>query len=299
MDQNNCFSILICAYNEEKNIANKIINSLKIKGNILEIIIVNDFCRDNTEKIITTYQNEYPKIKLIKNKYKKGKAGALLSGVEYAQGNWLVLTDCDVMVESDVLDNIKNVVNDKNILVIGSRAINRRIDWELLEIMRMKILPTWLVRGQLMVVRNNKILFANLNHADDVEIALKAIENNGRVIHCEQLKFTDHFHDGVNFYRQFWRRALAMNKAIFQNILIILATNNFSLIEKVKNLLFFFFCYVLPLFIIIVIAGSIYFYWKILFLYILIYPVIILSMIMVTSALYALLTWRHKGNLNW
>jgi hypothetical protein len=165
--------------------------------------------------------------------------------------------------------------------------------------MRMKILPTWLVRGQLMVVRNNKILFENLNHADDVEIALKAIENNGKVIHYEQLKFTDHFHDGVNFYRQFWRRALAMNKAIFQNILIILATNNFSLIEKVKNLLFFFLCYILPLFIMIVIAGSIYWYWKILFLYILIYPVIILSTIMVASALYALLTWRKKGNLNW
>lgn len=299
MNKNNLFSVVICAYNEEKNIAKKIINSLEVKGNIQEIIIVNDYCQDNTEKIVKKYQAKNSQIKLIKNKYDKGKAGALQSGIELAEGNWLVLTDCDVIVDTDILINFDKINNLRRIWVVGSRAKNRRWDWEMLEIIRMKLLPAWLTRGQLMIVRNHKSLFENFEFADDIEIAFKALRSNGQVVNCEKIYFTDYFRTGIKYYRQFWRRSLAMNKVIWRNICLLFSRKYFSFKGIISNVFFLLLCYCLPFLFCVSILISIYHYWKIVLLWIVLFPIIMMPIMMIMSTVYALLTLHHKGNFNW
>ncbi|MBL7150664.1 glycosyltransferase, partial [Candidatus Microgenomates bacterium] len=87
------------AYNEAKNITNtvnqaiKVIRKLKIKE--YEIIVVDDGSTDNTAKTVKQLIKENQKIKLIQHQKNRGYGGALKTGFEKAQFDWIAFTDSD------------------------------------------------------------------------------------------------------------------------------------------------------------------------------------------------------------
>jgi len=292
------FSLIVCAYNEEKNVTDKLKNSLEIKGDISEIIVVDDYSQDRTAEIVKQHQNKYPQIILVKNKYKKGKAGALLTGAETATKNWLVLSDCDAIVDPYALEAIKKI-KDPRVWVVGSRAIKRKVGWELIEWIRMKLWPTWLTRGQLMLVKNQKELLVNLQYVDDVEIAFRAIEKNKKVVNCEQMLFADSFQTGWDFYRQLWRRVVAMDKAIWQYWLLLFDERFFDINDLIKNLLFVLLGIMLPIVICVAIIVSLVFYWQLILAYILFYPLTLTCFVVAVATVYSYVTRHDSANLNW
>ncbi len=90
----NKISLIICAYNEEKNIQNIIRNVHNIPT-VSEIIIVNDGSQDKTKDKIISLKSElnFIDIHLPEN---MGKGYAIATGVESSTNEYLVFIDADL-----------------------------------------------------------------------------------------------------------------------------------------------------------------------------------------------------------
>jgi len=116
-------SIVIPVYNEEERIHNikLILNFLKKKKFIWEIILVNDGSSDSTLKKIKKYQiNE--KINLISYKENRGKGFAIRKGMLASRGKYLLFLDIDLSTPIKEIDKFLPVLK-KFPVVIGSRKI--------------------------------------------------------------------------------------------------------------------------------------------------------------------------------
>ncbi|MDY6821682.1 MAG: glycosyltransferase family 2 protein [Deferribacterota bacterium] len=92
-------SIVIPAYNEEKNISPLIEELEKVLKNIgdnYEVIFVDDGSTDNTLKVIKEVSQRNNKIKYISFSSNKGQSAALAAGFIYAQGEIIVTMDSDL-----------------------------------------------------------------------------------------------------------------------------------------------------------------------------------------------------------
>lgn len=122
-------SIIIPAYNEGATI-HHILNKLKnveLKNNISkEIIIVNDFSKDNTEDAIFNYMsiNSEMDIKYYKHEFNQGKGAALHTGISKATGQYLIIQDADLEYDPSEYNLIlEPVLNGFADVVYGSRFI--------------------------------------------------------------------------------------------------------------------------------------------------------------------------------
>ncbi|MFH1701753.1 MAG: glycosyltransferase family 2 protein [Candidatus Zixiibacteriota bacterium] len=110
-------SMIICAYNEENIIAQKIQNALSCDYPFdkFEIIIVSDGSRDTTNEIVSGYSDA--RMKFIANPNRGGKATALNTAFENCTGEICVLTDANVMFEPDA---VKKLVRNFSDVTIGA-----------------------------------------------------------------------------------------------------------------------------------------------------------------------------------
>ncbi len=96
-------SIVIPACNEEKNIEESMLSFLAQDYKNLEIIVVNDRSTDNTAEVLKKMQSRFPRLIVLEitelPKGWMGKSHALAQGAEVAQGNYLLFTDADVVLD--------------------------------------------------------------------------------------------------------------------------------------------------------------------------------------------------------
>jgi len=95
----NGLSVIIPAYNEEKNIVplyRELTNVLKKLGKDHEIILIDDGSRDNTFRIIESLNKKDKKIKVIKFRKNFGQTASLDAGFKKAKGNTIVVMDADL-----------------------------------------------------------------------------------------------------------------------------------------------------------------------------------------------------------
>lgn len=116
-------SIVIPAYNEAATI-HLILNKVKavqlIGGLRKEIIIVNDYSKDDTEGAIQRYmaENVDLNIQYYKHEVNKGKGAALHTGIREAKGDYIIIQDADLEYDPEefnillkpILDNVADVV---------------------------------------------------------------------------------------------------------------------------------------------------------------------------------------------
>ena len=107
-------SIIIPVYNAEKFIKkclDSICNQIKDKKNI-ELILVDDYSKDKSVKILEKYKKIYKYIKLIKLNRNSGTASSRNAGVKIATGKFLFFVDIDdSLVKKSIaviLENLKN-----------------------------------------------------------------------------------------------------------------------------------------------------------------------------------------------
>ncbi len=96
-------SVLITAYNEEKNLRKTIENklSLQYQKEKLEVIVISDASTDRTDSIVSGFASAG--VKLFRQEQRAGKTAALNVAVEHASGEILVFSDANSIYEPDAL----------------------------------------------------------------------------------------------------------------------------------------------------------------------------------------------------
>lgn len=117
-------SVIIPVYNEEKTIK-EIIERLHKTKLVFEIIVVNDFSSDNTEKILNSLRKNVvlsKNIKIINHSKNLGKGAAIRSGLSIASGDYVLIQDADLEYDpQDISKLLKPIHDGKAEVVFGSR----------------------------------------------------------------------------------------------------------------------------------------------------------------------------------
>ena len=186
---NECkLSIIVPVYGVEKYI-DKCLNSL-VKQSLkeIEVIVVNDGTKDNSQKIVDKYVKKYPdKIKSY-IKENGGQGSARNYGLKKASGEYIGYVDSDDFVEKDMYKKLYNKAKENNydIVVCGNYNVsedyqNKNIDAFInnyntdLENIFFGKMAVWNKRD---ILIKNKLEFKEKVWYEDLAFTLKAIMNS-------------------------------------------------------------------------------------------------------------------------
>jgi len=108
-------SVIIPAYNEEKNIEKTIrsvFGYLKDKNIEHEIIVVTDGSEDKTNEIVRTMLSSVPTLQLIDNPRNMGKGYVVRQGMLKAKGEYRLFTDADNATSVDHIEKMIPYLKD-------------------------------------------------------------------------------------------------------------------------------------------------------------------------------------------
>ncbi|HLC72276.1 MAG TPA: glycosyltransferase family 2 protein [Candidatus Nanoarchaeia archaeon] len=117
-------SIVLPAYNEEKNImrvikqCKKILEETKKEG---EIIVVNDGSKDNTKEILNELKKEMTELKVINHNANEGYGKAVADGIKVAKGEYIVTLDSDNQFNIEELNRLLQKIMSGYDIVAGYR----------------------------------------------------------------------------------------------------------------------------------------------------------------------------------
>ncbi|SMB94044.1 Glycosyl transferase family 2 [Desulfonispora thiosulfatigenes DSM 11270] len=166
-------SIIIPAYNEEKNI-DKVLSVVTKVVEPQKIIVVNDGSTDNTLKVAQSYP-----VKVINLTNNQGKGGAMMAGVNYTNDDYVLFLDADLIgLTNEHIELLIKTVQDEYIdMVVGIFESGRK-STDLAQV----VAP--FLSGQRLIKKEHLYNIENLNTARfGVEVALTkyAHKNNLKV----------------------------------------------------------------------------------------------------------------------
>ena len=108
-------SLIICAYNEDAVIREKIENSLKLDypKERLEVIVASDCSTDRTNQIVSEYANRG--VRLLTLPERKGKTAAQNLAVSKAEGEIIVFSDASILLEPDSIRKLVRNFSDPTV----------------------------------------------------------------------------------------------------------------------------------------------------------------------------------------
>lgn len=122
------FSVIIPARNEALSILSclRSIQAQSYPAALFEVIVVNDHSTDETEKLVTNFQQNWPQLKLMNlsdhlidtnTAYKKK---AIEIAVAQSTGNWIITTDADCVVPKKWLSLFDNFIQQKHVVFVAA-----------------------------------------------------------------------------------------------------------------------------------------------------------------------------------
>lgn len=118
----NKFSIIMAAYNAEKEIERSIKSVLNQTFKDYEFIVVNDASTDMTSEIVSKYSD----VKLINHTENKRAGGARNTGIENATGEYIIFLDSDdILADENVLSRINEKIGTDiiDVIYLGFEAV--------------------------------------------------------------------------------------------------------------------------------------------------------------------------------
>lgn len=219
-------SVIICARNEERNLAHNLPFILQQDYPQFEVVVVNDRSTDGTEKLLRKLAEQHPQLKLVTNHGEQdyiGKKKALTLGINSAEHEHLLLTDADcIPVGPNWIRSMVGQFPEKGIILgFGgikkeSSFINKIVRWETLQTL-MEFGSFALAKMPYMGVGRNlaykRRLFKNssgfeshigLPSGDDDLFVSENGEYNNVVLRLNQDSFT--FSKGPESLARWWRQ---------------------------------------------------------------------------------------------
>ncbi len=117
-------SVIMTSYNHEGYISEAIESVLSQTFEDIELIIIDDASKDNSQQIIAELSKNDPRIKYIFHEENKGIAKTLNDGLEKSAGKYIAPIASDDVWEREKLDKQIEILNkDENLVVWCSSAI--------------------------------------------------------------------------------------------------------------------------------------------------------------------------------
>jgi poly-beta-1,6-N-acetyl-D-glucosamine synthase len=115
-------SVGIMAYNEEANIANAIASILGQRltiGKIAELIVIASGCEDDTSLIVAAIASQDPRVRLIQQARREGKASAVNRFLSEARSPLVVMVSADVLVDEGAFEAMLRHFEDPTVGMVG------------------------------------------------------------------------------------------------------------------------------------------------------------------------------------
>ncbi|HOH58676.1 MAG TPA: glycosyltransferase [Bacilli bacterium] len=116
-------SVITTVYNTEKYLVRCLDSLIHQSYKNIEIIVVNDCSKGNTDEIINKYLRKYQNIKYIKHNVNKGLYHARLTGADSATGDFIAFVDSDDYVSQDFYRSMIFKATNENSDITFSQAI--------------------------------------------------------------------------------------------------------------------------------------------------------------------------------
>jgi glycosyltransferase involved in cell wall biosynthesis len=119
--------VIIPAYNEERYIYDILerVQAVSLIGNVQkELVVVDDFSKDNTGAEVARFRVAYPQVKLqyIRHEFNQGKGAALRTGIQHASGDYTIIQDADLEYDPEEFNHLlKPMLRGVADVVYGSR----------------------------------------------------------------------------------------------------------------------------------------------------------------------------------
>lgn len=112
-------SLIICAFNEEGVIAQKLENSLALDPPPDEIIVVDDGSQDATAAIAATFEHSQVPVRVLTGAPRAGKSAAMNRGAEVSRHEIIVFSDATEMYETRALKFLLAEFADPSVAVVS------------------------------------------------------------------------------------------------------------------------------------------------------------------------------------
>lgn len=229
-------SIVVCAYNEERNIRKKIqsISECSYPDEKIELILVNDASKDKTEKEAKdTLKDVGFRWRIHSNEAQQGKNKSLNTGISLASEDIVFSTDADLVWDKYSAERLvrRLLTDDRNAAGTGDLQPNqgadrvthmektyrsffgRMAEWEAAHD------STYAFNGCLLVFRKSRVQKVNEEAgADDANLAFAAIRNGYKTFYDAQAVIYEELPENLKKqYSQKVRRAKGLIQTTLMN----------------------------------------------------------------------------------
>lgn len=120
-------SVIIAMFNAEGYIRNALLSIQNQDFNDIEIIIIDDFSKDNCTNIVKDMMGKDPRIVLYKNEENKGTLYSKTKGVLSSKGKYVIILDQDDMfVQTEAFSTMYDVLETYNLDILGFGSLFAR-----------------------------------------------------------------------------------------------------------------------------------------------------------------------------
>jgi hypothetical protein len=119
-------SVGVMAYNEEANIAaaiDTILGQRLTAGSVTELIVVASGCEDRTAAIVAEIAGRDPRVRLIEQQRREGKAAAINLFIGMARSPIVLMASADVLVEDGTIEALLRHFEDPTVGMVGGHPI--------------------------------------------------------------------------------------------------------------------------------------------------------------------------------
>lgn len=113
-------SVIIPTHNRAQFIQRAIASVLEQSHSVLEVIVVDDGSKDDTESIVTDCARKDARVRLLRHDRQKGAQAARNTGIRAAQGEWIAFLDSDDQWLPDSLTLRLRAAKERAVQVVHS-----------------------------------------------------------------------------------------------------------------------------------------------------------------------------------